>query len=94
MLSGLRARAERTLDRSRTDGSGRCDGEDPALAEVDDEEPRAVPDQRLRVIDATEPGGPGLGIEFDEALLDDLPHQTGDTYAEVFTDHETGRLER
>ena len=46
------------------------------------------------MVDATEPGGPGLGIEFDEALLDDLPHQTGDTYAEVFTDHETGRLER
>jgi L-alanine-DL-glutamate epimerase-like enolase superfamily enzyme len=40
------------------------------------------------------PDGPGLGIAFDEAVLDDFPHQTGDTYAEVFTDHETGRLER
>ncbi|MFV0308529.1 MAG: mandelate racemase/muconate lactonizing enzyme family protein [Desertimonas sp.] len=40
------------------------------------------------------PAGPGLGIEFDEAILDDFPHVTGDTYAEVFTDHETGRTAR
>jgi L-alanine-DL-glutamate epimerase-like enolase superfamily enzyme len=39
------------------------------------------------------PDGPGLGIEFDEAVLDDFPHVTGDTYAEVFTDHETGRID-
>lgn len=40
------------------------------------------------------PDGPGLGIDFDEAVLDEFPHQPGDTYAEVFTDHETGRIER
>lgn len=39
------------------------------------------------------PDGPGLGIEFDEAVLDDFPHERGDTYAEVFTDHETGRID-
>jgi L-alanine-DL-glutamate epimerase-like enolase superfamily enzyme len=39
------------------------------------------------------PGKPGLGIEFDEAVFDDYPHVKGGTYAEVFTDHETGRID-
>ena len=30
------------------------------------------------------PTGPGLGIDIDEAVLDDFPHVTGGTYAEVF----------
>lgn len=40
---------------------------------------------------AVVPDGPGLGIEVDEAVLDDHPWVRGETYAEVFTDHETGR---
>lgn len=40
------------------------------------------------------PGGPGLGIEIDEAVFADYPHVKGDTYAEVFTDHETGRINK
>jgi L-alanine-DL-glutamate epimerase-like enolase superfamily enzyme len=54
-----------------------------------------APDLALsRITDgaAVVPQGPGLGVEFDEAILDDFPHERGDTYAEVFTDHETGRL--
>jgi L-alanine-DL-glutamate epimerase-like enolase superfamily enzyme len=42
---------------------------------------------------AVVPGKPGLGIEFDEAVFDDFPHVKGGTYAEVFTDHETGRID-
>jgi L-alanine-DL-glutamate epimerase-like enolase superfamily enzyme len=38
------------------------------------------------------PSGPGLGITVDEAVFDDFPWVRGETYAEVFTDHETGRL--
>lgn len=39
------------------------------------------------------PDAPGLGITFDEAMLDDFPYERGGTYAEVFTDHETGRID-
>jgi L-alanine-DL-glutamate epimerase-like enolase superfamily enzyme len=38
------------------------------------------------------PDGPGLGIEVDEAVLDAHPYVPGETYAEVFPEHETGRL--
>lgn len=38
------------------------------------------------------PNGPGLGIEVDEAVLDDHPWVQGQTYAEIFPEHETGRL--
>lgn len=40
------------------------------------------------------PTGPGLGVDIDEADLDRFPHEKGNTYAEVFTDHETGRISR
>ena len=47
-----------------------------------------------RIVDgvARVPDGPGLGIEVDEAVLDDHPWVQGETYAEVFPEHETGRL--
>ena len=48
------------------------------------------PDRRRR--DASCPAGPGSASSFDEAMLDDFPHRPGGTYAEVFTDHETGRI--
>ncbi len=48
---------------------------------------------RIRDGVATVPDLPGIGIVVDESVLTDFPHVTGGTYAEVFTDHETGRLE-
>jgi L-alanine-DL-glutamate epimerase-like enolase superfamily enzyme len=38
------------------------------------------------------PHGPGLGITVDEAVFDDFPYVRGETYAEVFPEHETGRI--
>lgn len=38
------------------------------------------------------PDQPGIGITVDESVLAEYPHVKGDTYAEVFTDHETGRI--
>jgi L-alanine-DL-glutamate epimerase-like enolase superfamily enzyme len=37
------------------------------------------------------PTGPGLGIEIDEAMFESFPYRSGETYAEVFPEHETGR---
>ncbi|MEM8904277.1 MAG: enolase C-terminal domain-like protein, partial [Actinomycetota bacterium] len=37
------------------------------------------------------PEGPGLGIEIDEARLADFPYVEGDTYVEMFPEHESGR---
>jgi L-alanine-DL-glutamate epimerase-like enolase superfamily enzyme len=37
------------------------------------------------------PTGPGLGVDVDEALLAAHPYVEGDTYAEVFPEHESGR---
>ncbi|MDY7100207.1 MAG: mandelate racemase/muconate lactonizing enzyme family protein [Actinomycetota bacterium] len=39
----------------------------------------------------TAPTGPGLGVEVDEARLADHPYVSGDTYAELFPEHESGR---
>jgi L-alanine-DL-glutamate epimerase-like enolase superfamily enzyme len=39
----------------------------------------------------TAPTGPGLGVDVDEDLLDAFPYVAGDTYADVFPDHESGR---
>ncbi len=39
----------------------------------------------------TAPTGPGLGVDIDEALLAAHPYVEGDTYAEVFPEHESGR---
>lgn len=41
---------------------------------------------------AVVPTGPGLGITVDEDVLDAFPYVRGETYAEVFPEHETGRL--
>jgi L-alanine-DL-glutamate epimerase-like enolase superfamily enzyme len=40
----------------------------------------------------TVPDGPGLGISIDEGAFDRFPYVAGETYAEVFPEHETGRL--
>jgi L-alanine-DL-glutamate epimerase-like enolase superfamily enzyme len=37
------------------------------------------------------PTGPGLGVEIDEAMFESFPYRSGETYAEVFPEHETGR---
>ncbi len=37
------------------------------------------------------PDGPGLGIEIDESTFARFPFVAGDTYAEVYPDHETAR---
>jgi hypothetical protein len=39
----------------------------------------------------TAPSGPGLGVDVDEDLLDAVPYVAGDTYADVFPEHESGR---
>ena len=39
----------------------------------------------------TAPTGPGLGVDVDESRLADFPYVPGDTYAEVFPEHESGR---
>lgn len=39
----------------------------------------------------TPPTGPGLGVDVDEALLAEHPYVQGDTYAELFPEHESGR---
>ena len=44
-----------------------------------------VVDGRLAV-----PEGPGLGITIDESAFDRFPYIPGDTYAEVFPEHEAG----
>lgn len=48
-----------------------------------------VEDGRLKV-----PDGPGLGIEIDEAALARFPYVAGETYAEVFPEHEAGGFRR
>lgn len=47
---------------------------------------------RIRDGVAIVPDKPGIGITIDEAVLADYPHIKGGTYAEVFTEHETGRI--
>jgi L-alanine-DL-glutamate epimerase-like enolase superfamily enzyme len=37
------------------------------------------------------PSGPGLGVDVDEDLLDAFPYVPGDTYVDVFPEHESGR---
>lgn len=37
------------------------------------------------------PGGPGLGIDVDETSFDRFPYTPGQTYAQLFPEHETGR---
>ena len=39
----------------------------------------------------TAPTGPGLGVDVDEAKLAAHPYREGDTYADLFPEHESGR---
>jgi len=38
------------------------------------------------------PDGPGLGIELNESAFERFPYVSGETYAEVFPDHEAARI--
>ena len=55
-------------------------GENPGLALTD------IRDGTLTV-----PSGPGLGVEIDENELAKHPYVEGETYAELFPEHESGR---
>jgi hypothetical protein len=39
----------------------------------------------------TAPSGPGLGVDVDESELAKHPYVEGETYAELFPEHESGR---
>ncbi len=55
-------------------------GENPGLALTD------IRDGTLTV-----PSGPGLGVDLDESELAKHPYVGGETYAEIFPEHESGR---
>jgi D-galactarolactone cycloisomerase len=55
-------------------------GENPGLALTD-----------IRDGTLTAPSGPGLGVDVDESELAKHPHVEGETYAELFPEHESGR---
>jgi L-alanine-DL-glutamate epimerase-like enolase superfamily enzyme len=40
------------------------------------------------------PDGPGLGITIDESAFSRFPYIAGETYAEVFPEHEAGGFRR
>lgn len=47
--------------------------------------------KRIKDGTLTAPDGPGLGIEIDEAAFERYPYVAGETYAEVFKEHEARR---
>ena len=55
-------------------------GENPGLALTD-----------IRDGTLTAPSGPGLGVDLDESELAKHPYVEGETYAELFPEHESGR---
>jgi L-alanine-DL-glutamate epimerase-like enolase superfamily enzyme len=55
-------------------------GENPGLALTD-----------IRDGTLTAPSGPGLGVDVDESELAKHPYVEGETYAELFPEHESGR---
>ena len=55
-------------------------GENPGLALTD-----------IRDGTLTAPSEPGLGVEIDETELAQHPYVEGETYAELFPEHESGR---
>jgi len=65
------------------------DPHQPMITDIGDNPGLALRDTRGGVI--TAPEGPGLGVDIDEAELAKHPYVEGDTYAELFPEHESGR---
>lgn len=61
----------------------------PMITDLGDNPGLALNDLDGGVISA--PTGPGLGVEVDEERLAAHPYVEGDTYAEMFPEHESGR---
>jgi L-alanine-DL-glutamate epimerase-like enolase superfamily enzyme len=65
------------------------DPHQPMITDIGDNPGLALVDLTDGTI--TAPERPGLGVDVDEDLLDAFPYVAGDTYADVFPDHESGR---
>jgi L-alanine-DL-glutamate epimerase-like enolase superfamily enzyme len=61
----------------------------PLVSEVGGVAPIALDDLKDGVV--TAPDGPGLGVSLPDDVAERFPYSPGDTYAEVFPEHETGR---
>ena len=67
-----------------------CSRSLPAVAQRDDRGAH-IRDGSYRGRLRPRSSGPGLGIEVDESSFDRFPYVPGQTYAEIFPEHETGR---
>lgn len=65
------------------------DPHQPMITDIGDNPGLALVDLTGGTI--TAPTGPGLGVDVDEVLLAEHPFVEGDTYAELFPEHESGR---
>ena len=65
------------------------DAHQPMITDIGDNPGLALVDLQGGTI--TAPTGPGLGVHIDEDLLDAHPYVAGDTYADLFPEHESGR---
>ena len=65
------------------------DPHQPMIADIGDNPGLALTD--LGGGHITAPTGPGLGVDVDEEKLAAHPYREGDTYAELFPEHESGR---
>ncbi len=65
------------------------DAHQPMITDIGDNPGLALVDLQGGTI--TAPTGPGLGVHIDEDLLDAHPYIAGDTYADLFPEHESGR---
>ena len=61
----------------------------PMITAIGDNPGLALTDIRDGTL--TAPTGPGLGVDVDEAELARYPYVEGETYAELFPEHESGR---
>ena len=68
------------------------DSHQPMITDIGDNPGLALVDLAGGTI--TAPTGPGLGVHVDEDLLDDHPYVPGDTYTDLFPEHESGRSTR
>ena len=64
------------------------DSHQPMITDIGDNPGLALVDLAGGTI--TAPTGPGLGVHVDEDLLDDHPYVPGDTYTDLFPEHESG----
>lgn len=65
------------------------DPHQPMISDIGDNPGLALSDLEGGFISA--PTGPGLGVEVDEEKLARHPYRQGDTYVELFPEHESGR---